>query len=82
MTHFDATFLANYAVLRGSSSALGPAGVHVQVLPLHADSQRQRVHLHPRRNLSGQVQKVDKSFANLLPLVHYIYAKLRHNHHK
>ena len=44
------------AVLRGSASTLGPSGVHVQVLPLHADPQRQRLHLHPRGNLTGQVK--------------------------
>jgi hypothetical protein len=46
-----------FSVLRGSSSALGLAGVHVQVLPLHADPQRQRQHLHPRRHLTGQVRR-------------------------
>ena len=43
------------AVLCGPASTLGFARVHVQVLPLHADLERQREHLHPGRNLLGQV---------------------------
>ncbi len=37
---------------------MGPAGIHVQVLPLHANPQRQRQHLHPRRNLTRSVSLI------------------------
>jgi hypothetical protein len=37
-------------VLCGSTPALGPARVHVQVLPIHADPQCQRQHLHSSRD--------------------------------
>jgi hypothetical protein len=55
-----------FSVLCGFASALGPAGIHVQVLPLYADPQRQRQHLHPRRHLTRSVSLIFLSTDRIL----------------